>query len=198
MPIPVCSMLLPLQGWLTEFTSESSLTRVCNTNYISLLSPIASAPCVTSVLRSLPALAAQATSNRNWGPCDEHLSVQDFPTFIKHSKTFWGLPVTRTLFRPPLLGTLYSYVWFIISFIHVVHSLIPFDFERAPTDGAPTVPMKKSRREERGVRGRGQRDRGVGNSVTVTNSEAFTRWRGAVSPSAHLRASHHLLCLCER
>lgn len=81
-------------GYIMEFTSEASLTRVCNTNYVSLLSPIASAPCVTSVLRSLPALAAQATSNRNWGPCDESLSVQDFPTFINYSKTFWGLPVT--------------------------------------------------------------------------------------------------------
>ena len=85
MPIPVCSMLLPLQGWLMEFTSEASLTRVCNTNYVSLLSPIASAPCVPSVLRSLPALAVQTTSNRDrdWGSCDENLSVRDFPTITK-------------------------------------------------------------------------------------------------------------------
>ena len=96
MPIPVYSTLLPLQRWLMEFTFEASLTltRLCSTNYASPLSPIASAPCVTSVLRSLPALAVQATSNRNWGACDENLSVQDCPTLMKYSKTFWGLPMT--------------------------------------------------------------------------------------------------------
>ena len=65
-----------------------------STNYASLLLPIASAPCVTSVLRSLPAIAVQAISNRNWGSCDEDLSVQEFPTRTKYSKTFWGLPMT--------------------------------------------------------------------------------------------------------
>ena len=50
--------------------------------------------CVTSVLRSLPALAVQATSNRNWGSCDENLPVQDFIILMNNSKTFWGLPMT--------------------------------------------------------------------------------------------------------
>jgi len=79
-----------------EFTFEASLTlaRVRSTNYASPLSPIASAPCVTSVRRSLSALAVQATSNRNRGSCDENLSVQDCPTLINYSKTFWVFPMT--------------------------------------------------------------------------------------------------------
>ena len=39
-------------------------------------------------------LEAPMHIHRNWGPCDENLSVQYFPTFMKYSKTFWGLPVT--------------------------------------------------------------------------------------------------------
>ena len=35
-----------------------------------------------------------ARSQTDWGSCHESLSVQDFPTFIKYPKTFWGLPIT--------------------------------------------------------------------------------------------------------